>query len=441
MYVIGDRTRWRGFGAGLAQNFGRQLYPFRCVHALQRLSACAMSVAVDAPLTAAPGRRLNSRHALAAEARSRAIANMTALPKLCAHCNHSIQLGCHDAKHGFFHRIFNCLMPMLALLPVLEEHNGTCVFGMAGNWGILEFVRPLLDDVLPPAQTWREIQCARCSGDPGICMAMLSERGIMEQRVFANSPLNFSNKHPTGGWDAQALLDRWIGRRPWPFGADLGMERRAVVLVSRASPPRKFVPGLVGAFVSALRNATGRDVHVYLGNETVAQTVRCSGVAGVLARSLPPSLPLSLPFSPYIGSGSHTLKTSRPASAHPVSPTHRHLGRRCRWRSLRTRAPSSATTAPGSPTQCSRRTARALSRRAPTVTSPAMACGGPTRSCACRGTRTSGGSCTAYRSPRCSAQTCARSSPSAALSPSLSLPPCLSLAPRAPSTQNPASCI
>ena len=65
-----------------------------------------------------------------------AIANMTELPKLCANCNRSIQMGCHDAKHGFFHRIFNCLMPMLALLPVIEEHNETCVFGIGGSWGV-----------------------------------------------------------------------------------------------------------------------------------------------------------------------------------------------------------------------------------------------------------------------------------------------------------------
>ena len=109
-----------------------------------------MSVAVDAVST--PGRRrLNSRHALAGVARAQAIANISELPKLCAGCRRGIEMGCHEARHGFFHRIFNCLMPLLALLPVLEEHadNGTCVFGMGGAWGVLDFVAPLLADALP----------------------------------------------------------------------------------------------------------------------------------------------------------------------------------------------------------------------------------------------------------------------------------------------------
>tara|TARA_B110001452_G_scaffold123806_1_gene102679 strand:- start:60 stop:833 length:774 start_codon:yes stop_codon:yes gene_type:complete len=225
-----------------------------------------------------PGRRLNSRHARAGIARAQAIANITELPKLCAGCSRSIEMGCHEARHGFFHRIFNCLMPLLALLSVIEEHNdnGTCVFGMGGAWGVLDFVAPLLADVLPPT-CFRRIECSRCAGEPGVCMAKLSERGLTVRRHFASSPLNSSNPHPTGGWDAQALLHRWLGRRAWPFPADnIGMmplERRGVVLVSRPSPPRIFVPGLEGAFVAALRNATGRDVRVYRGNETVAQTV------------------------------------------------------------------------------------------------------------------------------------------------------------------------
>ena len=133
--------------------------------------------------------------------------------------------------------------------------------------------------VLPPTHTFRRIECSRCAGDPGVCMAKLSERGLTERRAFASSPLNASDPHPTGGRDAQTLLHRWLGRRAWPFPADnsigtyMPLERRGVVLVSRPSPPRMFVPGLEAAFIAALRNATGRDVRVYYGNETVAQTV------------------------------------------------------------------------------------------------------------------------------------------------------------------------
>jgi len=72
----------------------------------------------------------------------------------------------------------------------------------------------------------------------------------------------------------------------------MALERRAVVLVSRPSPPRMFVPGLEAAFLAALRNATGRDVRVYYGNETVAQTVTdAARHAAVSYTTTPPADP------------------------------------------------------------------------------------------------------------------------------------------------------
>lgn len=161
----------------------------------------------------------------------------------------------------------------------IEQHNGTCVFGMGGAWGVLDFIRPLLADVVPSSHAFHRLECARCGGEHQLCMAKLGQRGILSSARFHNGSSNFlagSAMRPDG---PQGLLRRWLAHRPWPFGASLGLERRAVVLVSRPSPPRKFVPGLEDDLADALRNATGRPVYVYRGNESVAQTVSIFGNA------------------------------------------------------------------------------------------------------------------------------------------------------------------
>lgn len=101
------------------------------------------------------------------------------LPRQCANCTHELSLSmvCHPAKHGFFHRIFNCLMPMLAMLPIVERNRGACLFGMHGAWGVLDFVQPLLADVVPPNHPWRTIAGMRFGGDSGVCMGRLQPRG------------------------------------------------------------------------------------------------------------------------------------------------------------------------------------------------------------------------------------------------------------------------
>ena len=100
------------------------------------------------------------------------------LPRMCANCTQELSLSmvCHPAKHGFFHRIFNCLMPMLAMLPIVERNQGACLFGMSGAWGVLDFVQPLLADVVPPNHPWRVIGGMRFGGDAGVCMGRLLPR-------------------------------------------------------------------------------------------------------------------------------------------------------------------------------------------------------------------------------------------------------------------------
>ena len=100
------------------------------------------------------------------------------LPRQCANCTHELSLSmvCHPAKHGFFHRLFNCLMPMLAMLPIIELNRGACLFGMHGAWGVLDFVQPLLADVVPPNHPWRTIAGVRFGGDSGVCMGRLQPR-------------------------------------------------------------------------------------------------------------------------------------------------------------------------------------------------------------------------------------------------------------------------
>ena len=48
-----------------------------------------------------------------------------ALPRQCAGCSRLVDLRCHPASHGFFHRIYNCLLPMLLNLETVERHNNT----------------------------------------------------------------------------------------------------------------------------------------------------------------------------------------------------------------------------------------------------------------------------------------------------------------------------
>ena len=116
------------------------------------------------------------------------------LPRQCANCTHELSLSmvCHPAKHGFFHRIFNCLMPMLAMLPIVERNRGACLFGMHGAWGVLDFVHPLLADVVPPHHPWRTIEGMRFGGDSGVCMGRLQPR-----RPEYDSGWNYS--WPDGG--------------------------------------------------------------------------------------------------------------------------------------------------------------------------------------------------------------------------------------------------
>ena len=176
------------------------------------------------------------------------------LPRVCANCSTSLSLSmvCHPAKHGFFHRIFNCLMPMLAMLPIIEQNEGACLFGMTGSWGVLDFVRPLLDDVVPASHPWRTILGMRISGEMGVCMGRLAPRKL-EFRTGWNyswpgegATANGSPNYLAGG--PLPLLRRYLARRAWPFPTDQvdlsSMQRRAVVLICRSSSGRVFLPGV-----------------------------------------------------------------------------------------------------------------------------------------------------------------------------------------------------
>ena len=291
----------------------------------------------------------NSKTAAAAKKKAEAYANATGpLPKLCRDCTTSIHMGCHAAKHGFFHRIFNCLMPMIALLPAVEENDQACLYGMGGGGGVLDFVRPILSDVISTSHSWRTIMCSRCSGDAGMCSHRSNFSGVPRQFAMESgwnyTSLSSGNFMATSGnatEGPQALLRRYLGRRAWPFFADPRMERRAVVLIVRKGGGRVFAPGveqqllqvppppwvepaglasprtaprgprafgsrgpgpacaswsagsaawrvpsavrlgqpprrataLFCAAAQALQQATGREVYVYRGNESTAQTV------------------------------------------------------------------------------------------------------------------------------------------------------------------------
>ena len=194
----------------------------------------------------------NSKTAAAAKKKAEAYANATGpLPKLCRDCTTSIHMGCHAAKHGFFHRIFNCLMPMIALLPAVEENDQACLYGMGGGGGVLDFVRPILSDVISTSHSWRTIMCSRCSGDAGMCSHRSNFSGVPRQFAMESgwnyTSLSSGNFMATSGnatEGPQALLRRYLGRRAWPFFADPRMERRAVVLIVRKGGGRVFAPGV-----------------------------------------------------------------------------------------------------------------------------------------------------------------------------------------------------
>ena len=156
-------------------------------------------------------------------------------------------------------------------------------------------MQPLLADVVPPNHPWKVIAGMRFGGDAGVCMGRLLPR-----HDNFGTGWNYSWPEGAGGGGARAdyngtdylaggplpLLRRYLGRRAWPFPTEAShvaglasssaasrMERRAVVLICRRSSGRVFVPGVEEQLVAALRASTGREVYVYRGNETVAQTV------------------------------------------------------------------------------------------------------------------------------------------------------------------------
>ena len=148
------------------------------------------------------------------------------LPRQCANCTHELTLSmvCHPAKHGFFHRVFNCLMPMLAMLPIVERNQGACLFGMRGAWGVLDFVQPLLADVVPPNHPWRLIEGMRFGGDAGVCMGRLLPR-----RPEFGTGWNYSwpdgggGTHPNYNGTDYLAGDLLPPLRRYPAGLSLGL--------------------------------------------------------------------------------------------------------------------------------------------------------------------------------------------------------------------------